>query len=170
MGNFYGVLDTNLCCVYSPTKMTATDTQIALPNFPIPLRKPDAQPPHPRLSFIRIPCNYTLLEVVTINLTKACPNKYIFDSLKEHKKWLKDNLKILKHDSDTKTFNWEYSTLVGVSADSLGKNSGVWRADYVMFTCQNQNAGKCTFKHSILVRILGGFREISLEETASGMF
>ncbi len=163
MEKSYGMPDTNLCCVYSQTTMKATDTQVALSKLPIPLHKPNAPPPRPHLSFIRIPCNFNGLQVVTMNLTNACPIDYIFDSLEKHKEWLKDNLNILKDDGDTKTFNWEYSTLIGISADSLGKDSRGWRADYVMLTCQNQNAGKCTFKHSILVRILGGLRETSQE-------
>ena len=167
MGTSDGVLDAKLYCAYNQTTMKGTNTQNAVSNFSIPLRKPHAHLPHPRLSFIRIPCNSDRPEIKAIDLTGACPIDYIFDGLEKHKEWLKDNLNILNRDDDTKTFNWDYSTLVGVSADSLGKDSGEWRADYVMLTCQNQNAGKYSFKH-ISCSNTGGLREISLEQTASG--
>ena len=90
---------------------------------------------------IRIPCDGSPLQETILPLKTLYPDEYSNNYLETEKRlgripetWRCD---------DRKSFDWLSRSLIAIYADSLGKDSGEWRADYLMYTCLNRQSSTC---------------------------
>lgn len=91
------------------------------------------------LKIVRIPYDGSPSTAEAVALTEIGPGGTSLDECIEQEKWLTCFPKI----KESQAFSWKHRSLVGVTAENLGRSSGDWKADYLMYTCQDKQAGMC---------------------------
>lgn len=92
------------------------------------------------LKVVRIPCDDTPCTIETFSLARLGPDDFSLEVWRDAEKCLTCFPRIWKSHNSSQNFSWKYRSLIGVTAASLGENSGEWKADYLMYTCQDKEA------------------------------